>query len=137
MSKFQTKRITKAEPHTEIVKEEEKKTSKWFSRKIVISTVLLVFTGVFFSVVWAKLSETHEKNGSDKYIPTPPSVIEEFLSEKVAGTTNILIAGIGGKGHDGSDLTDSIMLASLNGETKKVTLLSIPRDLYVSYGERG
>ena len=133
MSKFQTKRITKAEPHTEIVKEEEKKTSKWFSRKIVISTLLLVFTGVFFSVVWAKLSETHEKNGSDKYVPTLPSVIEEFLSEKVAGTKNSLI---GGKGHDGSDLTDSIMLASLNGENKKVTLLSIPRDLYVSYGER-
>jgi len=44
---------------------------------------------------------------------------------------NILLAGIGGEGHDGPQLTDTIILASLDIKTKKVAMLSIPRDLYV------
>jgi len=47
------------------------------------------------------------------------------------GHTNILLAGIGGEGHDGADLTDTIMVASIDYDHKKVAMLSIPRDLYV------
>lgn len=43
------------------------------------------------------------------------------------------MAGIGGRGHPGGELTDSLMLASLDYDAKNVTLLSIPRDLYVAY----
>jgi LCP family protein required for cell wall assembly len=49
--------------------------------------------------------------------------------------TNILIAGIGGRDHDGGSLTDSIMLASFDEDHRSVTMISIPRDLYVSYGK--
>lgn len=48
--------------------------------------------------------------------------------------TNILIVGIGGAGHQAGELADSIMLASLDEDKKTVTMISIPRDLYVSYG---
>ncbi len=44
---------------------------------------------------------------------------------------NILLLGMGGKGHDGAFLTDTIILASFKPSTKKVALVSIPRDLYV------
>jgi polyisoprenyl-teichoic acid--peptidoglycan teichoic acid transferase len=44
---------------------------------------------------------------------------------------NIVLLGIGGGGHDGGNLTDTIMLASMQPSTKKVALLSIPRDLVV------
>lgn len=44
---------------------------------------------------------------------------------------NILLLGIGGKGHDGGLLTDTIMLASIKPSENKVSLLSIPRDLSV------
>jgi LCP family protein required for cell wall assembly len=44
---------------------------------------------------------------------------------------NILLMAIGGDGHDGPNLTDTIMLASIQPKEKKITLLSIPRDLYV------
>ncbi len=52
---------------------------------------------------------------------------------------NILVTGRGGGWHDAPDLTDTIMLASLSFQTKTVSLLSIPRDLYVEYptGGRG
>ena len=48
--------------------------------------------------------------------------------------TNILVIGIGWAGHQAWTLADSIMLASLDEAKKSVTMISIPRDLYVSYG---
>lgn len=42
---------------------------------------------------------------------------------------NVLLLGIGGDGHDGPYLTDTIMLASLKPSTKQIALISIPRDL--------
>lgn len=44
---------------------------------------------------------------------------------------NILLLGMGGAGHDGPFLTDTIMLASIKPSTKQIALLSIPRDLAV------
>jgi len=37
-------------------------------------------------------------------------------------------------GHQAGNLADSIMLASLDEEKQSVTMVSIPRDLYVNYG---
>lgn len=45
--------------------------------------------------------------------------------------TNILLIGIGGLGHDGENLTDTLMVASLNYKDNVVSMLSIPRDFYV------
>lgn len=44
---------------------------------------------------------------------------------------NVLLLGIGGKGHDGPDLTDTVILASIDKDSKDVVLISIPRDLWV------
>lgn len=44
---------------------------------------------------------------------------------------NILLLGIGGKGHDGGQLTDTIIAASVKPSTKQASMLSIPRDLAV------
>lgn len=47
------------------------------------------------------------------------------------GVTNILLMGQGDLEHDGIDLTDSIMIASIDPKkTKGVVMLSLPRDLY-------
>ncbi len=45
---------------------------------------------------------------------------------------NILLLGIAGKGKAGGDLTDTIMIASIDTKNKKIALLSLPRDLYTS-----
>ncbi|MFA5076334.1 MAG: LCP family protein [Patescibacteria group bacterium] len=44
---------------------------------------------------------------------------------------NFLLLGMGGPGHDGPYLTDTIILASFQPSTKKVALISIPRDMVV------
>lgn len=44
---------------------------------------------------------------------------------------NILVLGIGGGSHDGPNLTDTIILVNLDKKNNKVTLASIPRDLWM------
>lgn len=53
------------------------------------------------------------------------------LKGEGAGRVNILLLGIGGPGHDGPNLSDTIMVMSIDPRTKDVAMLSIPRDLYV------
>jgi LCP family protein required for cell wall assembly len=47
------------------------------------------------------------------------------------GRINILVMGVGGAGHDGPDLSDTMMVWSIDPKTKDVAMLSVPRDLYV------
>jgi len=48
------------------------------------------------------------------------------------GRTNILLLGIGDAGHDGPNLTDTMIIASIKpASPSAVFLISIPRDLYL------
>lgn len=62
----------------------------------------------------------------------------EKLLQDENGRTNILIFGTEGDGidttqYDGGQLTDSIMVLSLNQSTKDAYMVSLPRDLYVQH----
>lgn len=50
------------------------------------------------------------------------------------GRINILLLGVGGGNHDGAQLTDTIILASLDRQNKRIGLLSIPRDMAYPLG---
>jgi LCP family protein required for cell wall assembly len=52
------------------------------------------------------------------------------LKETPDHRINILLLGVGGGTHDGPDLTDTIMLASINPASKSAVLVSLPRDLW-------
>lgn len=71
----------------------------------------------------------------DKYALKGPSSVVKFITDSGLKSdndrTNVLLLGIGGKGHDGPDLTDTIILASIDKNAKDVVLISIPRDLWV------
>lgn len=58
-------------------------------------------------------------------------VTPSLLKGEGDGRVNILLLGIGGVGHDGGDLTDTMILASVDPVNYQVSLLSIPRDLWV------
>jgi len=47
---------------------------------------------------------------------------------------NILFLGVGGEGHEGGTLTDTIILASFDTKENKFAMLSIPRDLAYPIG---
>lgn len=59
------------------------------------------------------------------------------LEGERSGRVNILILGMGGPGHDGPFLTDTIILTSIQPSTKQVAMVSIPRDLGVNISEYG
>lgn len=61
------------------------------------------------------------------------------LQGEDTGRVNILLAGNSADdpGHGGADLTDSIMVASINTKDKTGYIVSIPRDLYVNIPDSG
>lgn len=72
---------------------------------------------------------------SPKMQKVPNRVADGFTADRI----NILLIGVGGDTHpgEGKDLADAIMLVSLKPSTRQAALMSLPRDLYVSMGERG
>lgn len=59
------------------------------------------------------------------------SAFSKNIEADVNGNTNILLLGVGGEGHDGENLTDTMIIASIDHDEKIVSMLSIPRDFYV------
>lgn len=82
---------------------------------IVIIGILIASFGRYFPALW----DLTFKN----------DVIQ--LKETKEKRVNIVLLGVGGGTHDGPNLTDTIIFASIDPETKKVTLVSLPRDLWV------
>lgn len=97
---------------------------------IIIVLILLLICGwYFYKVVWA----------SGKLFGG--NIFDAFQSAKLQedsyGRSNFLIVGTtdDDPNRDGADLTDSLMVLSLNQTTKNAFMFSVPRDLYVRYGE--
>lgn len=69
-------------------------------------------------------------------------VVQAFLQrepnlKRANGTIHVLLLGIGGDGHEGPELTDTIIFAKLDPKKNKVALVSIPRDLWIpTYREK-
>ncbi len=53
------------------------------------------------------------------------------------GFTNFLLLGQGDETHDGVDLTDTIIIASIDPRTRSVAMISVPRDLYLRTSRMG
>jgi len=59
------------------------------------------------------------------------------LKQDANGRSNILVLGTSedDPGHQGANLTDSIMIVSIDQKNKNAYMISVPRDLEVQYGE--
>src|SRR5437867_4048578 len=97
--------------------------------KIIILTILLAF-GTFAALKFFNL---------EKVAFRAPKTIVQLITDSGLksdrGRTNVLLLGIGGDGHDGPDLTDTIILASIDKKDGDVIIVSIPRDLWVPDGK--
>lgn len=60
-----------------------------------------------------------------------PGQEREKLEGEDTGRINILLLGRAGEHYPGKNLTDTVMIASVDTETRKVGFLSLPRDLFV------
>jgi LCP family protein required for cell wall assembly len=69
-------------------------------------------------------------------ISTQPLQLSGLATDS-GGRTNILVLGVGDPGHSGKNLSDTMMVISIDTQTKKVAQISIPRDLRVNIPDYG
>ena len=91
--------------------------------------VLLVLYGVFMYMIEGVNRQTIDENSL--------SVNEELSMYANQGITNIALFGIDTEDGENKGRSDAIMIASVNGKTGKIKLISIARDTYVDVPERG
>ena len=113
-----------------------KKTKVKRFTKISIYLSIFVFTCLFVFTSQVLVSDKSSTSWLNKipiigHIKRLVESADKELKGEDRDRINILLLGMGGKGHQGGYLTDTIMLASIQPSTKKVALISIPRDLAV------
>ena len=119
-----------------------KKDRTWLIIKNIIFLFLILFLGVIFflSSIAAnsesKFATTVKKNFLINQISHLISSDTKKLKGEEDGRTNLLILGMGGLGHDGADLTDTIIVLGYNHNTMETSITSLPRDLLVKTGEK-
>lgn len=110
--------------------------SKSKTRRIIkwaLIAFLIIFLGVVgFLVVRGLIAGANVLQGNIFDL-----VQSQPLKQDANGRSNFLLVGTSedDKGHEAGYLTDSIMILSIDQKNKNAYTFSIPRDLYVEYGE--
>ena len=155
MDDFRTRRIKKGpppskrpqksepDPHQEIhaIKKEVSskiKKSSWkqfpfnfVKNHYVWASVILIVLVALFKMTWNVVTLAEEFSIKEIVL----SAFSEQIKTDLENHTNILLLGTGTDDHDGAHLTDTIMVASLDHDLDYVSMLSIPRDMYVEIEE--
>ncbi len=99
---------------------------KWIS----ILGVLFVFLSILIKIIIPTYKFAKKNNITLKFIA---SLIYggDLPIRQYKGRTDILILGISGGDHHGTDLTDTIILLSIDFKNKDAVMLSVPRDLWI------
>ena len=119
--------------HRKILLLKLKHLTKKLDFKIIMGLVLAIVLVLTTIVVALKSSSAIINTG----IKTIVNIAGEELKTDSNNNTNFMMLGTGGKNHEGSNLTDSLIIASLDNDTKEITMLSIPRDLYIKNADLG
>ncbi len=94
-----------------------------------ITVIAVVVVGFLFGKGYLKLNQIF-KGGAEGAAALQDNVDPSKLRGEGDGRVNILLLGRGGDGQTAPDLTDTILVASIDPINKKAALLSVPRDLY-------
>lgn len=96
----------------------------------VLLIALVIGVGSLFAYGYLRARNIFKGDGEGA-AALQEGVEPEKLNGEGDGRVNILLIGKGGEGHDGADLTDTLLLASIDPVQNEVALVSVPRDLYV------
>jgi LCP family protein required for cell wall assembly len=98
--------------------------------KIIISLLIVLLLGLSFTFLYKVykriLVSTPDIITIGSTAPATPTPTPDPLAPK-----NILLLGYAGGNHEGATLTDTIMVAHVDPRKEDVTLISVPRDLWV------
>ncbi len=102
----------------------------WVFRSTAVALVIfLAIGGLLFGKGYFKLKQVF--SGSTSAAALQENVDPSLLKGEGDGRINILLLGVGGAAHEGSDLTDTMMIASVDPINNQAVLFSVPRDLWV------
>ena len=116
-----------------------RKTSQWkIASRIISVLVILILGSALFAGAWGNSVISKITGGRSGIFSLINAIMNRNVDLKtdVNGRTNVLVFGtsgyeMDGSGHDGSQLTDSIMVISLGQETGDLAMINLPRDLKV------
>jgi LCP family protein required for cell wall assembly len=104
---------------------------------VAVGLVLVItLGGLLVSQGYLKANKVF-KGGAGTAAALKPNVNPDLLKGEGSGRVNILLLGRGGGTHDAPDLTDTMMVASVDPINHTSTLLSLPRDLWVTVPNAG
>jgi LCP family protein required for cell wall assembly len=138
MFKKNTFTIQENPSHFEELKDKPKR-KVWKIVVAVLVVVILLFGVWMASGIFGSLSKifTQNKGSGSPFLAFLDNVKAEQLKGEGDGRINILLLGMGGAGYPGEDLTDTIIIASIDPKHNDMAMLSIPRDLYVAIPGNG
>jgi len=102
-----------------------------YSQVQLIGIVIAFFLSIFFCIKAYRFGQAYSQQ-----IGITPGVVVKLLLTKGMSLqatdkrVNILILGIAGGVHDGSDLTDTMIVASVAQDKPSIALVSLPRDIW-------
>lgn len=109
---------------------------RWLTRKRIVTflVLLVLLAGAYFGIkIFMTSSKLFSGNIFDLLGAGTTLKTDEY------GRSNILVFGTSeddpSHADAGADLTDSIMIISIDQKTKNAVMISVPRDLWVKYGE--
>lgn len=113
---------------------------KWLKRPGAWKRCLLVTGVLLVAAVGVGIYSTYNQaDALVKKVTKSGTIVDllkaEALDGESTGVVNVLIAGNSADDtdHGGAQLTDSIMVASYNLSEQRLSLISVPRDLFVQY----
>ncbi|MCD4704938.1 LCP family protein [bacterium] len=122
------------------IQEIQKKFKKKKSR-IIIKNVFFLFLVIFLLSIFllsnfaarseSSIAQNIKKNPLINQISHLIAADTKKLKGETQGRTNLLILGMGGEGHDGALLTDTMIILSYNHDSHETSMVSIPRDMVV------
>lgn len=96
------------------------------------SLILISLVFVLFLVKpFAHQIQNFLKNTAKGTVKVLSQTVGTPMKKDQYGNVNVLFVGYGGAGHGGGYLADSTIVASRNPNSGAVTMISIPRDMYV------
>lgn len=109
------------------------------SDKLIIAINIILFVGILFGASQLfKISRQYSLTGANFSFTNALSALNTvsstdiYIATQSADIKNILILGVAGPNNSAPDLTDTIMLFSLNIKTGQTKIFSFPRDLWVN-----
>jgi len=114
-----------------------------YKRIIAIFFVfLLFFLILFFGIKAYRITKKiiiTKSSSASPYLVQGVDFIDSLSSDNIIKEgdrrINILLLGIGGGEHDGPNLTDTMIVVSIDPKNGEVAMLSVPRDLYIKTDE--